>query len=306
MSRVLHLHNGSSEKKPIPGLMIGRFGIQYIKLNTSKKPKVFDEISFANGLDTKEVKEGLGILIKKNKIKKVNLVIPEFEVSTFFVTIYIEKNQKQREVILDYIQKNTQMDPKDIVFDYDVISYDNGVLIASVLVVSKERYKWYISILQSFKVTPIRFISENKALAKSLVRDKNNEPHAIVNILPQYLTLSIAGDGVIYKTEVLDECFDNANIKRLNKKINTFILEWYSQIGRVVHDRTHHIVVNTYDEGFTKELISSLRNTLRHINTRKGSGWDNCFSVDEYIPEIHKKDLYRYTPVIGGVLFGIK
>jgi hypothetical protein len=306
MSRVLHLHNGSREKKPVPGLMIGRFGIQYIDLDLNKRPKKFDEVSFVNGDDSEEVKEGLGILSKKYKFKKVNLVIPEFEVSTFYITIYIEKNQKEREVVLDYIQKNTQMDPKDIVLDYDVLSHMDGVLIASVIVMSKLRYEWYMDILKSSKISFVRIISENIALAKALVKEDNNEPHMIVNIQPQYTTLSIAGDNVVYKTSVIDECIDNANILRISKKINSFMLDWYSQIGRVVHDRTHHVVVNTYSQELTKGVVSKLRNTLNHINVRKGSGWDNCFSLDEYIPEIHKKDLYRYTPAIGGALCGRK
>lgn len=301
MSKILHLHNNYKEKGMLPGLMIGRFGIQYIDLDKDNKLNKFDEITFANGDDEEEVREGLKRIVKKNKIKKVNLVVPEFDISTFYTTIYIEKNQKEREVILDYLQKNTQMDPKDIVFDYDILEHKEGVLIASVIVMSKARYQWYTRILKDFKVYVSRVISENTALSKSLVKEDNNEPHVIVNVLPQYITLSIVGDNVVYKTEILD-----SNINKLNKRVNSFILEWYSNIGRVVHERTHHVVVNSYDETLTKEIVSKIRNTLSHINVRKGFAWTNCFSVDEYIPKLHKKDLYRYSQAIGGSLIGRK
>lgn len=305
MSSILKLHN-TNEKKVVPSLMIGRFGISYIDLDSDNKPKIFDEISFANGSDVEEVKEALETILKKKKISKINLVVPEFDVSTFFTTIYIEKGQKERSVILDYIQKNTQMDPKDIVLDYDVVSHKDGVLIASVIVMSKDRYDWYVDILKTVKINPIRIISESMALSKSLVSKNNNEPHVIVSVLPTYTTLSVVDNNFVYKTEVIDECIDKDNLKRLSKKINSFMLDWYSQIGRVVHDRAHHIVVSTYSNEFSKELISSIRNTLNHINVKRGNSWENCFSIDEYIPEIHKKDLYRFESVIGGALFGKK
>ena len=306
MSTYFCLHNVSRNKKSAPGLLISPFGIQYMNLKDNKKPKVFDEISFVDGRDVSEVKEGLGILHKKHKIKKVNLVIPEFEFSTFFVTIYKDKKQKEKQLIADYIQKNIYLDPKDIAFDYDVVSDNKGVLVVSVVVISKERLNWYTDILKSFNIIPLRVISESISLAKALVLEKNDEPHVIVNVMPQYTTLSLVGDNVVYKSEFIDECLDITNIDRLSKKVNSFVLEWYSMIGRVAHDRTHHVVVNTYNEEITKKIISTLRNVLGHMEIRRGNSWINCFNLNEYIPSLHKKDLYRYASVIGASLFGKK
>jgi hypothetical protein len=193
------------------------------------------------------------------------------------------------------------MDPKDIVLDYDIISYKDNVLSASVVVVSKNKYEWYKEIFSSIKVKTERIIGESLALSRSLIKNGNNEPHLIINILPKYTTLSMVGDGVVYKTDLLSDSTNNIN--KFTKKINSFILSWYSQVGRVVHDRSHHIVVISHDEELLKTVISSLRNSLNHINVRKGFAWDNCFNVDDHIPEIHKKDLYRYSSAIGGCLF---
>jgi hypothetical protein len=301
MSRILHLHNGSKLKKSIPSLFIGHTGIQYIKLDNEKKPKKFGEISFSNKDDENEVKEGLRILVKKNKFKKVNLVIPDSEISTFFITVYLDSRKNKRSAIEDYIQKNIQMDPKEIVLDYDVVSYKDNVLSASVVVISKTKYNWYKEILSSLKIKAERIIGESLALSKSIIKNGNNEPHLIINILPRYTTLSMIGDGVVYKTDFLNGSIDDVN--KFSKKINSFMLSWYSQIGRVVHDRSHHIVVISHDDEMLKKTISSLRNVLNHIDVRKGSAWDNCFDIDDYIPKIHKKDLYRYSSAIGGCLF---
>lgn len=301
----MHLHNVSN-KKVLPGLFVSPYSAYCISLDEDKRPKKYDEISFVDGRDDNEVVDGLKTIVKNCKLKKVNLVVPESEVVTMFVVVKKTKRQSIRKTVAEYLQKEKQLDLKEIIFDFDVVSENNNILQISVILITKSKYDWYKKILSKLKVIPVRFISENISLATSLVEKGNGEPHIIVNVMPQYTTLSLVDNGIILKTEYINESLDISNTERLTKKINLFILEWYSEFGKVVHERAHHLIVNTYDQLLTKELVRSLKNKLRNINIKRENSWVNCFDLDSYIPDINKKDLYRFSVVIGASLFGRK
>jgi len=306
MSSLSNLHNVSRENNPLPGLLISPYGASCIKIGSNKKPVLYDEVTFSNGRDFEEVIEGLKGLVKKCKLKKVNLVVPESEITTIFMVAARKKGQKVKTVISEYIKNERQISLEEVVYDFDIIAEEGNIIQASIVLMTKEKYDWYKKVLSKLKIKPVRFISENTSLSKALVTEDNNEPHVIVNITPQYATMSLVENNIVYKTEYINECLDISNVDRIKKSINSFILEWYSKTGRVVHERAQHLIINTYNEELTKDLIKQTRNTLSHINIQKGNGWTNCFDLDEYIPEIHKKDLYRFNSVIGGSLFGRK
>ena len=277
---------------------------------------------------------------KKTRVDFVRFSIPEEKTYIFKTHLPNLKSQEIRDVIDFKIEENVPLSVKEAVFDYDVIpnSPQGQGLDVVVSVAPLETVQELQNIFNTANLTPIFFSPEANNVAKSVVKDGNEQVLVIVNIREAEIILSLVISGVVCQTSSLnfgssvftdllakyfkiskEEVLKVRKEKLYNKNsLNVEIFSYFINTISALKDEIYKFVsycneredvVGRVDRiilcgrdsmivGLDKYLSSNL-----NIDVSVANVWVNCFSLDNYTPEISQSDSLNYATLIGLSLY---
>ncbi len=277
---------------------------------------------------------------KKTGVNFVKFSLPE-EKTYIFKTHLPNLKDKEIHDILDFkIEENVPLSAKEAVFDYDIIpgpKSDGGMdLVVSVapLQVVEELQ----TLFEMANLSPIFFSPESNNVAKSVIKENNEQVIVVVHIRESSIVLSLVIYGVVCQTSSLNfgsSTFDDLLAKYFkvsleeaikikkeklysensdNMEIFSYLINTISAIKDEMYKfisycneredvigRVDRIILCGRDAmivGFDKYLSLNL-----NINVDIANIWINNFDLDAYIPEISKVDSEDLAVVNGLSLF---
>lgn len=280
--------------------------------------------------------KALADLKKKLKVSFARLSIPE-EKTYIFKTNLPKLEPKEIRDILDFkIEENVPLTAKEAVFDYDVIpnfKNKNGMDV----VVSVAPLKTVEELQVVFEVAglkPIFFSPESNNVAKSVVKNSNEQVVVVVNIRESNIVLSLVIYGVVCQTSSISfgsSTFTELLAKYLkiskeevvkikkqklyaenadNMEIFSYLINTISAIKdetyrfisycnerEDVDGQVDRIILCGQDAliiGLDKYLALNLNMPVSVANV-----WANNFDIDVYVPEISKSDSMDMAVVNG-------
>lgn len=276
----------------------------------------------------------------KTRVSFARLSIPE-EKTYIFKTHLPKLQPKEVHDILDFkIEENVPLSAKEAVFDYDVIpSSKNKEGMDLVVSVTALKLVEDLQTVFGFSgLTPIFFCPESNNVAKSVVKETNEQVIVVVNIRESNIILSLVIYGVVCQTssisfgsttfnELIAKYFkispeeavkikkeklyiDNPDsmevfsylintISAIKDEIYKFIS--YCNEREDVDTQVDRIVLCGQDSlivGLDKYLASNLNMRVDVANI-----WVNNFDLDVYTPNINREDSLDLAVVNGLSLF---
>ncbi len=325
-------------------------GISYLSTKNTEKgllPDIYGFIPLPEGsvsrgeIIKKEIviKELIGIQ-KKTRLSFVRFSIPE-EKTYIFKTNLPKLETKEIRDVLDFkIEENVPISAKEAVFDFDLLPNVGkkpglDVVVSVTPIKTVEEYQ---TIFEQARLMPIFFSPEFNNIAKSVVKDNNEQVSIIVNIKEANIIMSLVVYGVVCQTSSisfggstftdllakyfkvsLDEaikmkaeklyCNNDLNMEIFSYLINTMsaikdeIYKFLSYCNERedVDSRVDKIILCGRDAmivGFEKYLASNL-----DINVDIANIWTNNFDLDAYIPNISKLDSLDMANINGLCLY---
>jgi len=276
---------------------------------------------------------------KKTRVSFIRFSIPE-EKTYFFKTRLPKLAPKEIRDILDFkIEENVPLSAKEAVFDYDIIptrqadGLDVVVSVAPLKIIEE-----FQEIFEAVKLTPVFFSPESNNVAKSVIKDNNEQVIVVANIRESNIILSLVVYGVVCQTssinfgsstftDLLAKYFKVSTEEALkikkeklysdnpdNMEIFSYLINTISAIKDelykfVSYSNEREDVVGQVDRiilcgrdamivGFEKYLTSNLNMPVSVANI-----WVNNFDLATYVPEMSKLDSLDQAVLNGLSLF---
>jgi len=336
-------------ERPFVSVEIQPWGIYYLTIKNTELGLIPDmhgfislpEGTILNGEISKRepIIKALVDIRKKTKVGFVRFSLPEDKTYIFKTKL---PNLKTKEIhgILDFkIEENVPLSAKEAVFDFDIISNSRRYGLDIVVAVSP------LKIVEDFQLlfvtaglTPVLFSPESNNVAKSVIRDNNEQIVVIVNIRENNIVFSLVVSGVVCQTSSLnfgsstftdllmtyfkaskeevvkikkEKLYGNSsdNMEVFSYLINTIsaikdelykFISYCNQREDVVSQVDR--VVLCGQEAMIAGLDRYLSTNL-NIDVDVADIWINNFNLQEYIPNINKIDSENFAIVNGLSLF---
>jgi len=334
---------------PAVSLEISADGISFLTTKNTDKgriPDIFGVIPLPEGsiihgeiIKREIIMTSLEEIKKKTNVSFARLSIPE-EKTYIFKTHLPNLQPEEIRDILDFkIEENVPLSSKEAVFDYDVIpnssksGLDVVVSVAPLKLVDELQ-----TIFNTVGLTPVFFSPESNNVAKSVIKEGNQQVVVVVNIRETNIVLSLVIYGVVCQTsslnfgsstftDLLAKYFkitpiEALKIKKeklysddpLNMEIFSYLINTISAIKDEIYkfisycneredvtSQVDRIILCGRDSmivGFEKYLALNL-----NMNVDIANVWVNNFDLDSNIPEINKLDSLDMAVVNGLSLF---
>ncbi len=225
---------------------------------------------------------------------------------------YIYKAKFPREALLDMvsairfnIQENVPLNVDEVNFDYKVIQYDERSIEVVVSVFPKSIVGHYTDLLKEAGLFPISFESESSSIARSIVKNGDARPYILIRLLKNQVNVSVVENEVVQfasKIEVSGEkisrSLEDEDTKILSQELNKTLIYWFTSKKDTSdpHKIENAIIVGKY--ALREGLVEYLENSLK-IDVEVGDVWANCFSTDDYIPQMPRQESLDYSSAIG-------
>lgn len=295
----------------------------------------------------------LGEVVKKDTVIKIlseikrktavcfaRCAVPEEKTYTFKTHLPNLTPKEIHDVLGFKTEENVPLSAKEAVFDYDVISTSRRAdgFDAVVSVTALKFVEEWQSLLKLAGLTPIFFSPESNSVARSVIRDANEQVIVIANIRETNIVFSLAISGVVCQTssinfgsstftDLLAKYFkvtpaEALRIKReklysegeLNVEIFSYLINTISAIKDELYKFISYCnerqdIVGEVDRvilcgqdaliiGLDKYLALNLDMDVEVANV-----WVNNFNFDDYVPDISRPDSLNMAVVNGLSLF---
>jgi Tfp pilus assembly PilM family ATPase len=306
-------------------LEIGPQAIRIMKMKEYGKnliPAIHKEIPFNNEhnladpkVTADEISSIVAILKKlKNeyKIKNVIATLPDQQ-------SYIYRTEIPREAIADIassiqfgLEENVPLKVSEVNFCYDISAVGDSSVDVVVNVFPKAVIQAYTDVIKKAGMLPISFVPESTAIASAVIKSGDAKPYLLVNIVKDHASVSIVSEGIVQYTSRI--IIDGANLealnespeaKKLSQELNKTLIFWFPTNSSSGDPRKIQDALLVGEHSLTEGLVDYLENSLK-IDVELGNVWSNCFSLDDYIPEIFKEKSLEYAGPIGLSVKSIK
>lgn len=321
-------------------------GISFLTVKNSELgilPDMFGFIPLPQGVVSNNeivkrdvVVEVLSDIKKKTNVDFVRFSLPEEKTYIFKDHLPCLKPKEIYDILDFKIDENVPLSSKEATFDYEIVpnSIDKTGSDIVVSVAPLDFVENMQDVFNSAGLTPILFSPESNNIAKSVVKNNNEQVVVIVNIKESNIILSLVIFGVVCQTSSLgfgastftdllakyfkisiDEAVkikhdklyinhvDNAEIfsylintiSAIKDEIYKFIS--YCNQREDVEGQVDRIILCGRDAmivGFDKYLALNLEMKVDVANV-----WANNFDLDSYTPEIKKIDSLDYANLNG-------
>jgi len=290
-------------------------------------PKFYKEVPLKNRVDlaeidfkqiesegVKEIVEVLKALKKEFKLNYVVSSLPEAENYTYRTELPKEAYSDLSSAVKFGLEENVPLKVEDVKFDYALLdsNQEHETISVVVSVFPKKIIGLYTKIFKLADLNPISFMGESWALSKAIVRKGDGEPYLLARLLDEKVTVSIVEDCVVQYTSTIpisakkiSEDLDSKEASDLSSALNQLLIFWFtSKKDPVSHEKIHTALV-TGEYADAPGIQEFLERHLK-INVEVANVWTNCFSTNDFIPDIHQKSALDFSVAIGLAIKGIQ
>lgn len=278
-------------------------------------PVLYKEVVFNNkhdltssNLEEEELRSIVSILKKirqEYKIKNVTTILPDQE-------LYIYRTEVPREAIGDIesavkfgLEENVPFKASEVNFNYHISAMSNNTVEVTVNVFPRKIIQVYTDVIKKAGLFPISFTPESTAVANALVKKGDEKPYLLVKIEKEHVSTSVVSGGVVqYASRVpidgvnLRALNESAEAKKLSQELNKTLIFWFTTNVGLGEPQKIQEALLVGECALVEGLVDYLENSLK-IDVELGNVWTNCFSLDDYIPEMHKEKSLEYAGPIG-------
>jgi Tfp pilus assembly PilM family ATPase len=254
------------------------------------------------------LREVLASLKKEFDLKFVNVSLPELKTYIFKTTVPIEAANTIEETLAFKIEENVPLDPGEVVFDYNVLQSgkdDHNHIDVAVSVIPKNIIRSYTKLLKELGMVPLSFETESQALAQAVIDKNDHGPYLLMNFGPSMVGINIVDDNVAHyassislSSEDIVADLKGSSAQALKEQVNKLLVYWFTNKSDADHKEKIKTVIVTGSYATAPGLIEFLEKHLA-IKIKVANVWQNCFSLEEYIPDIKQKDSLNYGIAIG-------
>jgi len=307
----------------VAGLDISHGAVRVMKLESNNfgfVPHIYDEIILdapcalleqeSDLHNCEELRNSLKKLKETYKLEYVSVSIPELKTYIFKTKLPKEALKTIDQAILFKLEENVPIPPKDVVFQYSVLSIDkdsvsdDGINVV-VSALPKSVISTYTKLLLEAGLHPVSFESESHSLARTLVRKGDNSSYILVNFGISTINLSIVERSIVQYTSSLpinsSEIVQDLNgpqAKVLKEQINKLLIYWFTNKNDPDDDKKIEMAILSGSFSTTPGLVEFLSKGLK-LSVVLGNVWQNAFSIDNYVPSITFEKSLDYATATG-------
>lgn len=307
----------------VAGLDITHGAIRVMKLeknNAGYVPHIYDEIILntpcalleqeSDLYSCDELRDSLKKLKEQYKLEYVSVSVPELKTYIFKTKLPKEALKTIDQAILFKLEENVPLPPKDVVFQYSILSTDkewasdNNINVV-VSALPKSVIETYTKLLLEVGLHPVSFESESHSLARTLVRKGDNSSYILVNFGISTINLSIVERGIVQYTSSLPinsgeivQDLNSPQAQALKEQINKLLIYWFTNKNDPDDDKKIEMAILSGEYAATPGLVDFLSKGLK-LSVRLGNVWQNAFSVDKYVPPISFEKSLDYATATG-------
>ncbi len=257
-------------------------------------------------------------------VRYVRLALPEEKAYVYETVMPVPEGGEFSEAVEFSIDQNIPLPPSDIVFDFSVIEGPfivNEVESVRVVVSAYPRAmaESWVEVLNRAGITPIAFMQESQAIAKSVIGEDEKKTALVVHFFKDKTVIAVISGGFIRFTTTVANALEQAD-KILKSHEGEKISESVELLA--VRDEIKKVTAYWASRGDDKgkkdtQIIKSLivtghvagmSDVAEYLGERVGvpaqlgNVWTNAFSLDHNIPKIEFEDSLRYAAAIGAAL----
>ncbi len=275
---------------------------------------------------------------EKEKYAFVKASLPETKAYVFNTTIPDVPQADISDVLTFRIEDNVPISAAEAAFDYTVIGRnEKGEIELSVTVLPESVIREYIDIYEKANLSPRSFELESRAIARALVNHKDARTYMIVHIGENRTVFSIVRGGVVRFTSTLhvgsinltdaigrslsinaqdaeklkgDKSHSEDNKAKVFESIAGALSAIKDEINKLsMYWFTHKVVgtpgIQKVDEILLSGKDSTIPGVLEYISknvkipVRGANAWAECFSFNDFIPNMQASDALDYVTAIG-------
>lgn len=299
------------------GIELSTDSIRVIKLKKTSIgliPEIYDEIILEKPCTAlvegkveevcSEYLEALETLIKKHSMKYVIVSLPEEKTYIYKTQIPIQAEGSIEDAVSFTIEENVPLALKDVTFDFHLISRDESMFSVVVSVIPKNILEGHTSFLENAGLIPVSFESESQALARSVIGKNDSKTYFLMNLDKESIHIAIAEHGIVHysssfqvDTPKIIEDMEGRDMADLVGHLNKLLVFWFtSSEGDVKEKIKTAIFSGVY--GSEEILIDYFSKHLK-IDVKTANVWENCFSLNDFIPPLSHKESLGYAVAIG-------
>lgn len=312
---------------PVFGLDISASAIRLTKLKRTSAgliPHIVERVELAEtcelftgqagSSECAETKKALAALKKKHKIQFVRVAIPEEKTYVFKAQLPNSAIYSVEEFVLYNMDQYVPLSPQEVYFDYKVLHDRKGAETTPVVVtaIPKPVVDQYTAIIESVGIAVVACEPETHAIARAVIDKQDANPYIIINVDQSATNISVVEDGLVQYTQTLpvsgrdlSDSISGDVAAALRESINKVIVFWFTSKEHEAKSSKIENVILTGEGVATSNLVNFLESNLS-VNASFGNIWKNCFSLNDYIPQISKQDSLQYATCAGLCLAKIK
>lgn len=293
--------------------------------------KLADEFKLESGsvvggeiLKPDKLSEVLKNLKTEHSVRYVRVALPEEKAYVYETVIPVPEGGEFGEAVEFSIDQNIPLSPADVVFDFSVIDgpfINNEVESVRVMVTAyhKSIAEMWVDLLKQANITPLAFIQESQAIARSVVMEGDKKTVLTVHFFKDKTVIAIVSGGFVRFTTTFSNGLENPE-----KILDSHEGEKISESVELLAVRDEVKKVCSYWEGRSndktrKDLgqiksiivtghVANMNDVAEYLAQRAGipaqlgNVWVNAFSLDHKIPKIDFEESLRYAAAIGAGL----
>lgn len=310
------------------GLLPKRFAQMAIPEGCMKGGRIVDTDKFISFL--KEVQ-------KQHKLKYVRVSIPESQVYSFTLSLDSSAFSDIRGAIEFLIEDNIPLKAIETVFDYHILSTSDSGIIVQVVAIPEMVATNYFNAFFSAGIVPVSFELEGQAISRAVIKPEDTGSCMIVDFGANRTCITIVTNKTAMITATIDfggkmltealskelgiPLEEAEKIKRehglvstgdqknifpilvngisvLKDEINRRYIYWHekkNQLGTFPQIDTIYLCGGHSNlRGLGDYLSANLKLKVVQVNP-----WLNCFSLDDYIPDLNNESSMSYVTAIG-------
>ncbi|HMO78729.1 MAG TPA: hypothetical protein PJ997_01315 [Candidatus Paceibacterota bacterium] len=273
-----------------------------LKISEFANPQYWDETK-QNFLSS-QIKQ----FSKEFKTSNAFVVIPESESYIFKIKIPKTAEFDINSFIKFNLEENVPISAEDAIFEYFILKTENknaDYLEAVVNVFPKKVIETYSNLFLKTDIMPISFESESVALSKASITLGDDEPYLNIRFLSNKTSFSIVERGIVqYDSSVEISIFDILKdvegpiSTELRTTLNKLLVFWFTNRDyNQEHKKIKTAILS--GEGATDDRVQELIEKYLKIKVEVANPWQNCFSLEDFIPDMDKDLALKYITSIG-------
>jgi Tfp pilus assembly PilM family ATPase len=303
------------------GIDISPKAIRMMQLRHTKKgalPVHFDEILLddicgvlENNNDVEkcdELRKALNILKQKYHFTHANISLPELKTYIFKTSIPKEAVGSIDDALIENIQENVPLDPSQIVYDFMIVRkevYGSDIDVV-VTVFPRNVIAAYTKLCEEVGIIPTAFESESQSIARAVIHPQDDTPYLLMNLGYTRANLAIVEQGVVsytsslsYDVDALLKDQNGFEAQQLKRKINQLLVYWFTNKRDADRDSEKITTAILTGPHAGNQGLKMFLETSAHITVRSANVWENCFDLNDFVPQITKDVSLKFGTSIG-------